>query len=193
MLLIVFVKFLIPKAMNTPVRPFKIFQLPDFPSPLNYPGVLHYFGDLILQLNKAISATPPDDSSLLARYFYLRGLINMLSSKRLDALSDFQNLYKTDIAIFPGELVKTLMDSLQMEERVQVEKRSELKRLICQMKNNEKSEHVESDYHVKKFELPKTPMQLEEFVTCTQQSGIVRDMATSQRLFEALTDSKFEL
>uniref|UniRef100_A0A8C1ZGL2 DENN/MADD domain containing 3b n=1 Tax=Cyprinus carpio TaxID=7962 RepID=A0A8C1ZGL2_CYPCA len=173
-------------TMNTPVRPFKIFQLPDFPSPLNYPGVLHYFGDLILQLNKAISATPPDDSSLLARYFYLRGLINMLSSKRLDALSDFQNLYKTDIAIFPGELVKTLMDSLQMEERVQVEKRSELKRLICQMKNNEKSEHVESDYHVKKFELPKTPMQLEEFVMCTQQSGIVRDMATSQRLFEAL-------
>uniref|UniRef100_A0A8C1FIP7 DENN/MADD domain containing 3b n=1 Tax=Cyprinus carpio carpio TaxID=630221 RepID=A0A8C1FIP7_CYPCA len=179
-------KIIPEKPMNTPVRPFKIFQLPDFPSPLNYPGVLHYFGDLILQLNKAISATPPDDSSLLARYFYLRGLINMLSSKRLDALSDFQNLYKTDIAIFPGELVKTLMDSLQMEERVQVEKRSELKRLICQMKNNEKSEHVESDYHVKKFELPKTPMQLEEFVTCTQQSGIVRDMATSQRLFEAL-------
>uniref|UniRef100_A0A671LJ07 DENN domain-containing protein 3-like n=1 Tax=Sinocyclocheilus anshuiensis TaxID=1608454 RepID=A0A671LJ07_9TELE len=173
-------------TMNTPVRPVKIFQLPDFPSPLNYPNVLHYFGDLILQLNKAISATPPDDSSLLARYFYLRGLINMLSSKRSDALSDFQNLYKTDIEIFPGELVKSLMDSLQIEERVQVEKRSELKRLICQMKNNEKSEHVESDYHVKKFELPKTPMQLKEFVMCTQQSGIVRDMATSQRLFEAL-------
>ncbi|XP_026083261.1 DENN domain-containing protein 3-like [Carassius auratus] len=174
------------KPLNTPVRPFKIFQLPDFPSPLNYPNVLHYFGDLILQLNKAISATPLDDSSLLARYFYLRGLINMLSSKRLDALSDFQNLYKTDIAIFPGELVKTLMDSLQIEDRVQVEKRSELKRLICQVKNNEKSEHKGSDYHVKKFELPKTPMQLEEFVMCTQQSGIVRDMATSQRLFEAL-------
>ncbi len=117
----------------------------------------------------------------------------MLSSKRLDALSDFQNLYKTDMEIFPGELVKTLVDSLQNEEKVQAEKRSELKRLICQMKNNEKSEHEESDYHVKKFELPKSPMQLEEFVKCTQQSGIVRDLATSQRLFEALTVGTFEL
>uniref|UniRef100_A0A8C2GJZ8 DENN/MADD domain containing 3b n=1 Tax=Cyprinus carpio TaxID=7962 RepID=A0A8C2GJZ8_CYPCA len=175
--------------MNIPVRPFKIFQLPEFPSSLNYPNILHYFGDLILQLNKVISATPPQDSSLLARYLYLRGLINMLSSKRLDALTDFQNLYKTDIEIFPGELVKTLVDSLQNEEKVQAEKRPELKWLICQVKNNEKSEHEESDYHVKKFELPKSPMQLEEFVKCTQQSGIVRDMATSQRLFEALTDS----
>ncbi|KTF80316.1 hypothetical protein cypCar_00018856 [Cyprinus carpio] len=175
--------------MNIPVRPFKIFQLPEFPSSPNYPNILHYFGDLILQLNKVISATPPQDSSLLARYLYLRGLINMLSSKRLDALTDFQNLYKTDIEIFPGELVKTLVDSLQNEEKVQAEKRPELKWLICQVKNNEKSEHEESDYHVKKFELPKSPMQLEEFVKCTQQSGIVRDMATSQRLFEALTDS----
>lgn len=181
-------KQIIPdKPMNIPVRPVKILQLPEFPSPLNYPNILHYFGDLILQLNKVISATPAQDSSLLARYLYLRGLINMLSSKRLDALSDFQNLYKTDIEIFPGELVKTLVDSLQNEEKVQAEKRSELKRLICQVKNNEKSEHEESDYHVKKFELPKSPMQLEEFVKCAQQSGIVRDMATSQRLFEALT------
>ncbi|XP_067304595.1 DENN domain-containing protein 3 isoform X2 [Pseudorasbora parva] len=173
--------------LNTPARPVKIFQLPDFPPPFNYPNVRHYFGDLILQLNKAISATPPDDSSLLARYFYLRGLINMLNSKRLDALSDFQNLYKTDIAIFPGELVKMLVDSLQIEERVQAQKRSELKRLISHVKINEKSEHMESDYNVKKFKLPKAPMQLEEFVKCTQESGIVRDVATTQRLFEALT------
>lgn len=189
MLLIIF----IPKAMNTPVRPVKNFQLPEFPSPLTYPNVIHYIGDVILQLNKAISASPAVDSFLLARYFYLRGLINMLCSKRLNALSDFQNLYKTDIEIFPEELVKTLTDSLQMEERAQAEKRPELKSLICQVKNNENSEHVESDCHVRKFELPKTPMQLEEFVTCTQQSGIVRDMATSERLFEALTVGKFEL
>ncbi|XP_016363412.1 DENN domain-containing protein 3 isoform X2 [Sinocyclocheilus anshuiensis] len=175
------------KIIPDKLRPVKIFQLPEFLSPLNHPNILHYFGDLILQLNKVISAAPPQDSSLLARYLYLRGLINMLSSKRLDALSDFQNLYKTDIEIFPGELVKTLVDSLQNEEKVQAEKRSELKRLICQVKNNEKSEHEESDYNVKKFELPKSPMQLEEFVKCIQQSGIVRDMATSQRLFEALT------
>ncbi|KAL1259647.1 hypothetical protein QQF64_010224 [Cirrhinus molitorella] len=180
-------KIIPEKSMNAPVRPVKNFQLPDFPSPLNYTNILHYFGDLIIQLNKAISASPAVDSFMLARYFYLRGLINMLCSKRLDALSDFQNLYKTDIKIFPGELVKTLADSLQTEERAQAEKRPELKWLICQVKNNENSEHVESEFHVRKFELPKTPMQLEEFVKCTQQSGIVRDMATSKRLFEALT------
>ncbi|XP_048008141.1 DENN domain-containing protein 3 isoform X1 [Megalobrama amblycephala] len=179
---------IIPKmSLITPARPVKIFQLPDLPTPFTYPNVCHYFGALILQLKKAISATPPDDSSLLARYFYLRGLINMLNSEHLDALSDFQNLYKTDIEIFPGELVKTLVDSLHIEERVQALKRSELKRLICQVKNNEKSEHMESDDHVKKFQLPKTPMQPEEFVKYTQESGIVRDVATTQRLFEALT------
>ncbi|XP_051574526.1 DENN domain-containing protein 3 isoform X2 [Myxocyprinus asiaticus] len=174
-------------SLNIPDRPVKIFKLPSFPPPLNYPYVCHYFGDLVLQLNKAISAIPPDDSLLLARYFYVRGLINMQRSKRLEALSDFQNLYKTDIEIFPGEVVKTLVDSLQTEEKAQAEKRSELKWLIGQVKNNDKSEHVESDDHVKKFELPKTAMSLEEFVKCTQEADIVRDVATTQRLFEALT------
>lgn len=86
-----------------------------------------------------------------------------------------------------------LVDSLQVEERVQAQRRPELKRLICQVKNGEKSEHMESDYHVKKFKLPKANMKLEEFVKCTQESGIVRDVATTQRLFEALTVGKSEL
>ncbi|XP_039536036.1 DENN domain-containing protein 3 isoform X2 [Pimephales promelas] len=173
--------------LNTPARPVKIFQLPDFPSVFTYANVCHYFGDLIHQLNRAISATPPDDSSLLARYFYLHGLINMLNSNCLDALSDFQKLYKTDIEIFPGELVKMLVDSLEVEERVQAQRRPELKRLICKVKAGEKSKHIESDYHVKKFKLPKANMELEEFVKCTQESGIVWDVATARRLFEALT------
>lgn len=172
--------------LNTTAWPVKIFQLPFFPRPLNHLNILHYIEDLILKLNKAISAVSPDDSSLLARYFYLRGLINMQNSKRLDALSDFQNLYKTDIGVFPRELVKTLVHSLQKEERVQVEERCELRRLICQVKSKEKREQMECDNHVKKFQLPKAPMQLEEFVKCIQESGIVRDVATIQRLFEAL-------
>ncbi|XP_077071734.1 DENN domain-containing protein 3 [Siphateles boraxobius] len=180
-------KIITELPLNTPAKPVKIFQLPDFPPLFTYPNVHHYFRDLIHQLNKAISASPPDDSSLLARYVYLRGLINMLNSKRLDALSDFQNLYKTDIEIFPGELVKILVDSLQVEERVQAQRRPELKRLICRVNTGEKSEHMESDYHVKNFNLPKANMELEDFVKCTQESGIVRDVATTQRLFEALT------
>ncbi|XP_056618892.1 DENN domain-containing protein 3 isoform X2 [Triplophysa dalaica] len=172
--------------LNIPAEPVKMFKLIDFPPPLSYPHVCHYFGDLVLQLNKAISATPPHDSNLLARYYYLRGLVNMLNSKRLDALSDFQNLYKTDMEIFPEELVRVLVGSLQMEEKAQAERRSELRWLISKVKSNDKSEHVESHGCVKKFKLPKSPMQLEEFVKCTQESGIVRDVATIQRLFEAL-------
>lgn len=170
-----------------------MFKLIDFPTPLSYSHVCHYFGDLVLQLNIAILATPPHDSKLLARYYYLRGLVNMLNSKRLDALSDFQNLYKTDMEIFPEELVRVLVDSLQMEEKVQVEKRSELRWLISKVKNNDRSEHVESQGCVKKFKLPKSPMQLEEFVKCTQESGIVLDVATIQRLFEALAVGRSSL
>ncbi|XP_065154316.1 DENN domain-containing protein 3 isoform X2 [Paramisgurnus dabryanus] len=174
-------------TLNIPARPVKMFKLAHFPPPLSCYHVCLYFGDLVLLLNRAISATPPDDSSLLARYYYLRGLVNMLNSKRLDALSDFQTLYKTDIEIFPHELVRVLVDSLHVEEKAQAEKRSELRPLISKARTNDKSERIDSDDRVKKFQLPRTPMQLEEFVRCTQESGIVRDVATAQRLFEALT------
>lgn len=66
----------------------------------------------------------------------MRGLINTLRSKRLDALSDFQNLYKTDTAIFPTHLVAWLVDSLDQDEKQQAQKRPELKRLILKVHRN---------------------------------------------------------
>ena len=54
------------------------------------------------------------------RYHYLRGLVNTVSNKRLDALEDFQSLYKTDAEIFPPQMVKALVDSLPASERAQV-------------------------------------------------------------------------
>lgn len=56
----------------------------------------------------------------LCRYHYMRGLVNTVSSKRLDALEDFQSLYKTDADIFPLQMVKWLVDSLPEAERLQV-------------------------------------------------------------------------
>lgn len=50
----------------------------------------------------------------------MRGLVNTVSSKRLDALEDFQSLYKTDADIFPLQMVKWLVDSLPEAERLQV-------------------------------------------------------------------------
>lgn len=62
----------------------------------------------------------PNMSMSLSRYHYLRGLVNTVSNRRLDALEDFQSLYKTDSDIFPSQMVKSLVDSLPEAERLQV-------------------------------------------------------------------------
>ncbi|MGH0129399.1 UNVERIFIED_CONTAM: hypothetical protein FKN15_061804 [Acipenser sinensis] len=170
-----------------PLNPIKTFKLPDFPSPLVYHHVQSYYTECIVLLSKTVSSVPPESSALLARYYYLRGLMNMMLRKRLDALSDFQNLYKTDIGIFPADLVKKLVGSLAQEEWLQAEKRSELKRFISKVKKDNETGLVKSDYHVKNFALPKKHMQLEDFVKQIQESGIVKDIGTIHRLFDALT------
>nr|XP_015213003.1 PREDICTED: DENN domain-containing protein 3 isoform X2 [Lepisosteus oculatus] len=179
-------------ALMIPKMPITLFKLPEFPAPLVYHYVQNYYSELISLLGKAIASVPTENSTLLARYFYLRGFINTISGKKLDALSDFQNLYKTDIEIFPTDLVKNLVDSLAREERAQADKRSELKRLISKMKKDNERDLVKSDDHVKKFELPKKHMQLEDFVKRIQESGIVKDVGTIHRLFDALTVESFK-
>ncbi|XP_042565122.1 DENN domain-containing protein 3 isoform X2 [Clupea harengus] len=167
----------------------KQFQLPDFHPHLSYKYVQDYYADLVGLLGKAISFTPRENSSLLARYYYLRGVVNTMCTRRLDALSDFQNLNHTDVEIFPAELVRALVDSLQHEEQAQVDRRPELKRLVCRVKSSETGEVTvqPTDDHVKKFKMPKTHMPLENFVTHIQESGIVRDVGTIHRLFDALS------
>ncbi|XP_028673916.2 DENN domain-containing protein 3 isoform X1 [Erpetoichthys calabaricus] len=170
----------------------KLFKLPEFPPPLVYYCIQNYYNELISLLSKAILSVSPEDSALLARYYYLRGLMNTMIGKRLDALADFQNLYKTDIGIFPNELLKKLVDSLVQDERCQVEKRPELKRLISKLKKENEGERRKCDDHVKTFELPKKHMQLEDFVKSIQESGIVKDNGTIHRLFDALTVETFK-
>uniref|UniRef100_A0AAQ4RIX9 UDENN domain-containing protein n=1 Tax=Gasterosteus aculeatus aculeatus TaxID=481459 RepID=A0AAQ4RIX9_GASAC len=167
-------------------RSVKVFRLPEFPPPLAYHYVQNYYSDMVSSLGKAISATPAGESALMARYHYLRGLVNTVSNRRLDALEDFQSLYKTDSDIFPSQMVKTLVDSLPAD------KRPELRRLICRVKRDQERElaldgNGREEAAVKRFKLPKTYMQLEEFVKCIQESGIVKDHGTIHRLFEALT------
>lgn len=72
-------------------------------------------------------------SSSTSRFFFLRGFINALCSRRLDALVDFQNLYRTDTSIFPAGLVTWLVESLREDERQLVEKRPDLKRLLLKV------------------------------------------------------------
>ncbi|XP_062343302.1 DENN domain-containing protein 3 isoform X2 [Osmerus eperlanus] len=170
-------------------KPVKIFRLPEFPPPLAYHYVQNYYSEMIALLGRAINAAPPEDSALLARYHYLRGLVCSVAGRRLDALDDFQTLYKTDTDIFPAALVTALVDSLPEAERGQTERRPELQRLISRVKRDTEQERaLHGDQGaVKRFQLPKKHMHLEQFVRHVQESGIVKDQGTILRLFDALT------
>ncbi|XP_028820569.1 DENN domain-containing protein 3 isoform X2 [Denticeps clupeoides] len=170
-------------------KPIKTFKLPELPPPLSYHYVQNYYSDLINQLGRVMVLMGPSDSSLMARYHYLRGFVSFVAGKRLDALGDFQNLYKTDTDIFPVELVTALVDSLDKEERAQADQRPELIRLLSRVKREHERERARPPEYgtIKKFRLPKTHMQLEDFVRSVQESGIVKDLSTIHRLFDALT------
>nr|XP_020660207.1 DENN domain-containing protein 3 isoform X4 [Pogona vitticeps]XP_020660208.1 DENN domain-containing protein 3 isoform X4 [Pogona vitticeps] len=171
------------KPMAKPVSTFKI---PEIHFPLLNQCVQSYYMDFVNHLSRAINIVSPENSALLARYFYLRGLIALMQGKLLNALSDFQNLYKTDIRIFPTDLVRKMVETLAPVDRSQAEQKPELKRLISQVLDKQR-EITKVDDHVKKFELPKTHMQLDDFVKRIQESGIVKDIDTIHRLFDALT------
>ncbi|XP_006830790.1 PREDICTED: DENN domain-containing protein 3 [Chrysochloris asiatica] len=162
------------------------FKIPEIHFPLVAQCVHIYYTDFVELLTKAMSLLGPDHSVLLARYFYLRGLIHLTQGKLLSALLDFQSLYKTDIRIFPADLVKRTVASMSAPERAQTERTPELKRLIHEVVDKP-GEVAKSDDHVKKFELPRKHMQLEDFVKHVQESGLVKDTSTIHCLFEALT------
>lgn len=87
------------------------------------------------------------------------------------------------------------MNFLHCQNLSQADKRPELKRLISRLKRDQERERAQNgdgheDDAVKRFQLPKKYMQLEEFVKCVQESGIVKDQGTIHRLFDALTVGK---
>ncbi|XP_067366197.1 DENN domain-containing protein 3-like isoform X2 [Channa argus] len=180
-------------ALKIPSTPVKMLRLPDFPASLSFHCVQSYYNELVQQLGKAIFSVQNQNSALLARFYYLRGFINTLCSRRLDALSDFQKLYKTDADIFPTQLVTCLVDSLHQDERQQVEKRPELQRLILKVKTESEQPLVHHDDRVKKFVLPTQQMPQDEFVRCVLECGIVKDVATIHRLFDALADDFYNV
>uniref|UniRef100_A0A2K5E160 DENN domain containing 3 n=1 Tax=Aotus nancymaae TaxID=37293 RepID=A0A2K5E160_AOTNA len=173
-------------VLNVPPKSTYMFKIPEIHFPLVGQCVQAYYADLAALLTKAMGFLAPDNSLLLARYFYLRGLVHLMQGQLLSALLDFQNLYKTDIGIFPADLVKRTVESMSAPERAQAERAPELMRLISEILDKP-HETSKPDDHVKNFELPKKHMQLGDFVKRVQESGIVRDASTIHRLFEALT------
>ncbi|XP_074120769.1 DENN domain-containing protein 3 isoform X2 [Sminthopsis crassicaudata] len=173
----------VPKLTSKSVYTFKI---PEIHFPLVTQCVHSYYADFINLLSKAINCPTSDNSVLLARYLYLRGLINLMQGKLLSALSDFQSLYKTDISIFPADLVNRMVASMSSSERSQADRQPELKRLISEITEKPR-EATKIDDHVKNFELPKKHMHLDDFVKRIQESGIVKDIKIIHQLFDALT------
>ncbi|XP_062421257.1 DENN domain-containing protein 3-like isoform X2 [Pungitius pungitius] len=175
-------------APRNPPKAATVFKLPDFPASLSFHSVQSWYSELLRLLGKAILSVQNENLALLARFYYLRGFISTLCWRRLDALGDFQNLYRTDIAIFPTQLVTWLVDSLHREERQQADRQPELKRFILKVRTENEKVSVQPDDHVKKFKLPQKHLDQEEFVRCVQECGIVKDVATIHRLFDALRD-----
>ncbi|XP_022358027.1 DENN domain-containing protein 3 isoform X2 [Enhydra lutris kenyoni] len=173
-------------ALSVNPKPTYTFKIPEIHFPLVSQCVQAYYADCVVQLTKAMSLLAPDSSVLLARYFYLRGAVHLMHGQLLDALLDFQSLYKTDIQIFPADLVRRTVRSLSGPQRAQAERVPELRRLISEVVDKA-SEAAKPDDRVKNFELPKTHMQLDDFVRRVQESGIVKDTDIIHRLFEALT------
>lgn len=176
-------------VLNVAPKSTYTFKIPEIHFPLVSQCVQAYHTDFATLLSKAMSLLAPDNSLLLARYFYLRGLIQLMQGQLLGALSDFQNLYKTDIRIFPDDLVKGMVESMSGPERTQAERTPELKRLITQVLDKP-GEAPKVDDPVKHFELPRKHMQLDDFVKRVQESGIVKDTSVIHRLFDALTVGK---
>ncbi|NXM30065.1 DEND3 protein, partial [Oxyruncus cristatus] len=173
-------------GVKMPSKSISTFKIPEIHFPLMFQCVHSYYTDFFNHLSKAINTSPPENSALLARYFYLRGLISLMQGKLLNALSDFQNLEKTDLRIFPTDLVRKIVETMPPSECLQADRKPELKRLISRVMEKQR-EVLKTDDHVKNFELPKTHMQLDDFVKRIQESGIVRDIDTIHRLFDALT------
>lgn len=170
-------------------KPTYTFKIPEIHFPLVSQCVQAYYSDCVALLSKAMSLLAPDNSALLARYFYLRGAVHLMHGQLLDALLDFQSLYKTDIRIFPADLVRRTVASLSGPQRAQAERVPELRRLISEVVDKP-GEAPKPDDRVKNFELPKKHMQLDDFVKRVQESGVVKDTNIIHRLFEALTVGK---
>ncbi|KAG8515468.1 DENN domain-containing protein 3, partial [Galemys pyrenaicus] len=168
-----------PRATHT-------FKLPEVHSPLVGQCVQAYYSDCVALLTQAMSLLAPEHSALRARYLYLRGLVRLMWGQLLAALLDFQSLYKTDVRIFPTALVRRTVASMAAPERAQAEGTPELRRLISTV-TDQPGKAPKADERVKRFELPRQHLPLDEFVQRVQESGIVRDTSTIRRLFEALT------
>ncbi|XP_036293380.1 DENN domain-containing protein 3 isoform X2 [Pipistrellus kuhlii] len=167
-------------------RPTYTFRIPEVHFPRVRQCVQAYYADCAALLTRALGCVAPEQAALRARYLYLRGLVRLAQGQRLDALLDFQSLYRTDLSVFPAELVRAAVQALPGPERAQAERTPALRVLVSRLLDRP-GEAPKADDRVKHFELPSRHLPLADFVQRVQESGIVTDAGLIGRLFEALT------
>ncbi|XP_041061228.1 DENN domain-containing protein 3-like [Carcharodon carcharias] len=179
------------KLTRTPGRivkaPLRTLHLPSFPcDPLDSLSVSLYYTKLIVQISRAIDQTGTDDSEALAVCFYLRGIVRLAQGQSLQALLDFQNLEKINMNFFPWDLVKHTLESMSPEQLQNVQETEELKGLFYGIMEKH-WDTVRQEESVKNYELPKMPLNKQDFGIHIQAAGIVSNPNSTDRLFDILT------
>uniref|UniRef100_A0A4W3HR05 DENN domain-containing protein 3-like n=1 Tax=Callorhinchus milii TaxID=7868 RepID=A0A4W3HR05_CALMI len=168
----------------------RTLALPSFPAdPLDYASVASYYTKLIEGISAEIERP---GAEALAECFYLRGIVFLAQGRSLQALLDFQKLEKINMNFFPWELVKQTLEAMAPEQMREVQQTEVLKHLIYEMveKHWDQARQEES---VRNYELPKAPLNKQEFNVQIQAAGIINNSKTTDRLFDVLTGGQQKL
>uniref|UniRef100_UPI00398EFFBB DENN domain-containing protein 3-like isoform X2 n=1 Tax=Pristiophorus japonicus TaxID=55135 RepID=UPI00398EFFBB len=173
--------------------PLRTLQLPSFPcDPLDFLGVSLYYTKLVVHISRAIDQTGPEEFEGLAVCYYMRGIVYLAQGQALLALMDFQNLERIDMNFFPLALVKRTLESMSPEQLRTMQETEELKGLFHGIMEKH-WDMVRQDETIKNFELPKQPLDKQEFENHIQAAGIVTNPNTTDRLFDILTGGQQKL
>ncbi|XP_059837035.1 DENN domain-containing protein 3-like [Hypanus sabinus] len=165
-------------------------QLPPFPSdPLESLSVSHYYTTLVVQISRYMEQTASEDTETLAVCLYLRGIIRLAQGQCLQALLDLQNLEKIDMNAFPLELVKQTLEQMSAKELRGVMETEELQGLLHDIMEKH-WDRAQPEQSVKDFELPRVPLNEQDFAVHIQAAGLVSNPSTINTLFNILSDGQ---
>ncbi|XP_069740587.1 DENN domain-containing protein 3-like isoform X5 [Narcine bancroftii] len=177
-------------AMVKDVPLLRTLPLPCFPhDPWDPHNVLLYYSELVRQVSRFMEQTAGEDSEMMAVCLFLRGLARLGQGHFLQALLDFQNLEKINMNLFPLELVKQILESLSPQQLQGVQETEELKGLLHGIMETH-WDRVRPEETIKDFELPRQPLNRQEFSMHIQAIGVVGNTRNTDCLFDILAEGQ---